>query len=229
MLRRLVRLLQRLWLHFWLRVARMRYCRRIATRLAMWCGPVYFNRHYLADLDPRGFIAPSATLRGFVQLGSNVFIDDGVLIFRDTNGGPVVLGDRVRLQDHVCVQTGEGGSVTIGAETHVQRGCQIEAYLAPIHIGARVSVASRCAFYSFDHGSVHGTPIASQPLQTKGAITIGDDAWLGHGVIVLSGVRIGKGAVVGAGSVVTRDVPDGAIAVGVPARVSKMRSDSAPR
>jgi acetyltransferase-like isoleucine patch superfamily enzyme len=52
-----------------------------------------------------------------------------------------------------------------------------------------------------------------------------DDAWLGYGVIVLDGVRIGKGAVVGAGAVVTHDIPEGAIAVGVPARVVKMRSD----
>ncbi len=62
-----------------------------------------------------------------------------------------------------------------------------------------------------------------QPLQTKGGIFIHDEAWLGYGVIVLSGVQIGKGAVIGAGSVVTRDVPDNAIAVGVPARVVRMR------
>ena len=62
-------------------------------------------------------------------------------------------------------------------------------------------------------------------MQTKGGIVIGDDAWLGVGVIVLDGVKIGKGAVVGAGSVVTRDIPDGAIATGVPARVVKMRRD----
>ena len=53
-----------------------------------------------------------------------------------------------------------------------------------------------------------------------------DYAWLGVGVIVLSGVRIGKGAVVGAGSVVTRDIPDGGVAVGVPARVIKMRDEN---
>ena len=56
---------------------------------------------------------------------------------------------------------------------------------------------------------------------------IEDDAWLGVGVIVLSGVRIGKGAVIGAGAVVSRDVPDGAIAMGVPARVVKMRAELA--
>src|SRR6185503_16680288 len=67
-----------------------------------------------------------------------------------------------------------------------------------------------------------GAPYSVQPLQTKGGITIEDDVWLGHGAIVLSGVRIGKGAVVGAGSVVTRDVPAGAVVAGAPARVIKI-------
>jgi acetyltransferase-like isoleucine patch superfamily enzyme len=66
-------------------------------------------------------------------------------------------------------------------------------------------------------------------LKTKGGIVVGDDVWLGFGVVVLDGVRIGKGAVVGAGSVVTRDIPDNAIAVGVPARVVKMRGDMTPK
>ena len=58
---------------------------------------------------------------------------------------------------------------------------------------------------------------------SKGPIIIEDEVWLGYGVMVLSGVRIGRGAVVGAGSVVTKDVPAGAIAVGVPACVMRMR------
>ena len=48
---------------------------------------------------------------------------------------------------------------------------------------------------------------------------------MGTGVIVLGGVRIGKGAVIGAGAVVTKNIPDGAIAFGVPARVVRMRSE----
>ena len=215
------------WLHFWLRLAGARYCRRIATRLALLCGPVYFQRHYLADLNPHGFIAPGATIHGSVRFGSHIFIEDRVPIYQDSNGGPVVLGDRVRVQEDVCIQTGHGGSISIGAGTRIQRGCQIEAYVAPIHIGSRVGMAPRCAFYSFDHGFVAGSDYATQPLQTKGGITIDDEVWLGHGVIVLSGVRIGKGAVVGAGSVVTRDVPAGAIVVGVPARIVKARDAGA--
>jgi acetyltransferase-like isoleucine patch superfamily enzyme len=87
-----------------------------------------------------------------------------------------------------------------------------------------VSIAPNCAFYPYDHGIAPGKLILKQPLTTKGDIIIEDDVWLGVGVIVLSGVHIGTGAVIGAGSVVTRDIPEGAIAFGAPARVVKMRS-----
>ena len=86
-------------------------------------------------------------------------------------------------------------------------------------------IGPKCAFFCYDHGINAGEPIRKQPLITKGSIIIEDGAWLGYGVIVLSGVRIGKGAVVGAGSVVTSDIPDEGIAGGVPAKIIKMRSN----
>ena len=55
-------------------------------------------------------------------------------------------------------------------------------------------------------------------------ITIGDNCWLGGGVIVCPGVRIGNGAIIGAGSVVTRDIPANSVAVGNPARVTRTLS-----
>jgi len=57
----------------------------------------------------------------------------------------------------------------------------------------------------------------------KFKIVIEDDVWIGHGSIILTPARIGRGAVVAAGSVVTKDVPSYAIVAGVPARVIKMR------
>lgn len=54
-------------------------------------------------------------------------------------------------------------------------------------------------------------------------VTIGNDVWIGTRVIIMGGVKIGNGAVIGAGAIVTKDVPDYAIAVGVPAKVVKYR------
>jgi acetyltransferase-like isoleucine patch superfamily enzyme len=68
-------------------------------------------------------------------------------------------------------------------------------------------------------------PVKSQPL-TKVGISIGDDVWIGCGVTVLDGVKIGDGCVVGAGAVVTRTLPNYSLAVGVPARVIRIRQEA---
>ena len=95
----------------------------------------------------------------------------------------------------------------------------LSAVKGSILIGARVQIAANCAFFPYNHGIDADTRIMDQPITSRGAITLADDAWIGTGVIVLDGVRIGEGAVVGAGSVVTKDVPSHAIAVGNPARI----------
>lgn len=217
-----------IWSFFWMQFAGLGFFGRIATWLATWFVPPYYERRRLAVYHPKGYIAPSATVHhAQLQLGANVFVSDRVMIFQTRDGGPVELGDRVRVYDNTYIQTGQGGSLKIGADTSIQPRCQFSAYKAPIQIGSHVQIAPNCAFYPYDHGIAPGERIGKQPLQTKGGITIEDDVWLGYGVIVLDGVRIGKGAVVGAGAVVTQDVPDGAIAVGVPARVVKLRSSLA--
>ena len=216
---------KKIWTIFWMRFAGFGFLGRIATRLASWFVPRYLGRCQLARLNKRGYISPNATIEhSNLVLGNHVFIGDRVVIYNPGDGGQVDLDDGVRINGDTFIQTGQGGSVKIGGDTHIQPGCHLLAYKASIKIGRDVQVAPRCAFYPYDHGMLPGELIWKQPLTSEGDIKIGDDVWLGYGVIVLSGVYIGNGAVVGAGSVVTHSIPDGAIAVGVPARVIKMRS-----
>jgi acetyltransferase-like isoleucine patch superfamily enzyme len=220
-------LLTEVWIRFWMHFAGLGFFGRLATRLATWFAPPYYDRVPLSWLNPNGYVAPDAIIRfADLRLGRNVFIGQRVVLFQDKNGGSVELGNRVALYADIYLQTGEGGSIKIGTGTTVQPRCQFSAYKGSIQIGCDVQIAPNCAFYPYDHTFAPGELIKKQPLQTKGGIVVGDDAWLGFGVIVLDGVRIGKGAVIGAGSVVTRDIPDGAIAVGVPARVVRMRDDA---
>ena len=197
---------------------------RLAGMAAAAAVPGYFGRHRLALVSRKGFVSPWATISHHaLEMGAHVFVGDRAVIYHDDRGGPVHLGDGVALNDGVRLQTGSGGTISIGAATHVQPDCQFSAYLGSIRIGNRVEIAPRCAFYPYDHGVALGIPIRDQPLVSKGDIVVGDDAWLGYGVVVLSGVTIGDGAVVGAGSVVTESIPANAIAVGVPARVLRQR------
>jgi acetyltransferase-like isoleucine patch superfamily enzyme len=214
------------WTRFWMRYAGLSPFGRISTRLATCFVPPYKSRCYLARLNAKGYIAPSAIINhNAILFCGNIFIGDRVVIYKGDDGGPIKLGKGTHIHNDTYIETGMGGSLTIGEHTHIQPRCHFSAYKAATYIGSGVQIAPNCACYPYHHGINPGEPITQQPLLTKGGIFIDDDAWLGFGVIVLDGVRIGKGAVIGAGSVVTRDVPDGAVAVGVPARVIKMRSD----
>jgi acetyltransferase-like isoleucine patch superfamily enzyme len=219
-----------LWARGWMRLAGVPGIGRLAMGVAAWAMPPYRGRVLLAALHPRGYISPSARLHHrYLQLGPHVFIGDRVLICQvHEDSGPVELGRRVRLHQDVIIETGDGGSLLIGEETNIQPRCQISAYKGTILIGSGVSIAPNCALYPYDHGILPDLPIRKQPVRSRGGIVIGDEAWLGVGVIVLDGVRIGAGAVVGAGSVVMHDVPEGAIAQGVPARVTMLRSELGP-
>jgi len=223
---RLYNALTRRWIRFWMHYAGFTGFGKISAFLAARFAPPHKARVFLARMTPRGYIEPSATIyHSKLRLGTNVFIGDHVIIFENKDGGSVKLGDRVNIFSHTIIETAHGGSLTLEADASIHPRCQINAYLAPIRIGRGTMIAPNCAFYPYDHGIETDMPIRQQPLQTKGGITIGNEAWLGVGVIVLGGVRIGDGAVIGAGSVVTQDVPDGAVALGAPARVVKMKAE----
>ncbi|MCB9155133.1 MAG: acyltransferase [Caldilineae bacterium] len=212
------------WAVIWMRRSSLSRWGRFCMRLAALGQPPYKARRPLARLGRNGYVAPSATVYGnSITLAAGCFIDERVTIFQHSGGGPVTLAERVHLYRGCIVETGPGGSLTIGEDSHIQPRCQFTAFAGSIRIGARVQIAPNCSFYPYDHSFAAGEEIAVQPLHSKGGIMIGDGAWLGVGVTVLDGVTIGEGAVVGAGAVVTESVPANAIAVGVPARVVGFR------
>lgn len=219
----------RRWRRFWLTRSGPQGFGRVAAWLASRHSPPYHQMSYLADISPKGFIAPRARVsHPDLRLGNHVFLGDGVVVYRTSEGGPVELRDQVRLYGDTFVETGLGGCVLIDEGTHIQPGCHLHAFLSEIRIGKKVEIAPRCGFYCYDHGMAPGIPIMDQPLQSKGGISVGDGAWIGHGVTVLQGVSIGAGAVIAAGSVVVRDIPDNAIAAGAPAKVIKFRDGTRP-
>jgi acetyltransferase-like isoleucine patch superfamily enzyme len=90
-----------------------------------------------------------------------------------------------------------------------------------VHIGKKVLIADR-VYISDNLHSYHDieVPIMDQPISFKGNVHIGDNSWIGENVSII-GARIGRHCVVGANSVVTRDIPDFCVAVGAPAKVIK--------
>ena len=123
--------------------------------------------------------------------------------------------------------------VTVGKETYGE--LYVRYFGNPqegLEIGNYCSIGPDCVFLL--GGNHEGNTLSTYPFRTmfhitdyeawtKGKIVLEDDVWLGQGVTVLSGVRVGKGACVAAGAVVTKDVPPYAIVGGVPAKVLRYR------
>jgi acetyltransferase-like isoleucine patch superfamily enzyme len=217
--------LMKRWRVFWLWRAGYGFRGRICSRLAALGVGRYRGQAALAWITPKGYIAHDAEIDVDLRLGSNVFVGERAVILRSGGKGYVELHDAAQICRDCSLEILEGGSITIGEQVGLQRGCVLVSAVQPISIGRRAEIASYCAFFSYDHGVEPGREIFGQPLTSRGPIVIGEDVWIGNGVTVLSGVTIGQGAVVGAGSVVTHDIPQNAIAVGSPARVIKYRDE----
>lgn len=109
--------------------------------------------------------------------------------------------------------------VQIGREVYIADGITIVEELAGddrITLGDRVSLAPRVTLVTSSHPN--RSRIAAFAPVARGPITIEADAWIGAGAVILPNVRIGRGAVVGANSVVTEDVPPLTVVAGLPAR-----------
>lgn len=155
--------------------------------------------------------------------------------------GPVFFGKRLQIQIAKgatvrfgrFVWVGDGskircheGEVEIGAKTVIGQECTVSAYRR-VAIGEQCVIADRAMFIDFDHGIVEvERPIRRQGIYMRD-VEVGSNVWVGYGVCVLRGVRVGDNSVLGTSSVITADVPANAVVAGVPARVLRMRE--APR
>ncbi|NLE75873.1 MAG: acyltransferase [Chloroflexi bacterium] len=198
---------------------------RLCLRLAGWWVGPYKQRRTLAYLTPRPYVSPAAQIYcPGLRLGPHCFIDDGVTIYAHSGGGTVELSQGVHLYRGCILEVGAGAGIVVGENTHIQANCNLKGFGGHLRIGANVQIAPGCAFSPYEHRfDDPEQPIRAQGIRHEGDIVIEDDVWMGVGVRVLDGVRIGRGAVIGAGAVVTKAIPAGAVAAGVPARVLRQR------
>jgi len=201
------------------------------------------ERHMLAGvtfLDPDSTsvdaavqIAPDAVIaRGCILEGESSIGADSVVgpysIVRDST-----IGDRCRVEASVIERSTLEDDVRIGPYSHLRPGAYLErgvemgnfgevknarlraktkmhhfSYIGDAEVGERVNIGAGTITLNYDGAAKHRTEI-------------GDDAFIGSDTLLRAPVKVGKGAATGAGSVVTKDVPDGMLAVGMPARSIK--------
>ncbi|CAB4602939.1 unannotated protein [freshwater metagenome] len=139
----------------------------------------------------------------FISIGEDTLIGEGVSLSAGMVPGQQCLTNPV---------------VTIGDRCLIGRGSGIVGHFS-ISIGNDVWTGHHVYITDQNHGYEDVTRPISQQTQPELPVVIGDGSWLGFGSVVLPGVTIGKHCVIGANAVVTNDIPDHCVAVGVPAKV----------
>jgi acetyltransferase-like isoleucine patch superfamily enzyme len=158
--------------------------------------------------------------RGRLVTDGLAFVGPGVKLEIE-RGARLVLGRWSWVGHGTKIRVHEG-EVRIGAKSVLGQECTISAF-RHVSVGRECIVADRVMLIDFDHGVVD----VERPIRLQGIykrdVRVGHNCWIGYGVCVLRGVTIGDNCVVGTSAVVTKDLPDNAVAAGVPAHVIRMR------
>jgi acetyltransferase-like isoleucine patch superfamily enzyme len=153
---------------------------------------------------------------------TTIFNEQYISIGDDTLIGPGVALSAGMVPGQECISK---VVVSIGDRCLIGRGSGIVGHFS-IEIGNDVWTGHHVYITDQNHGYEDVTRPISQQSQPERPVVIGDGSWLGHGAVVLPGVTIGKHVVIGANSVVTKDIPDFSVAVGSPARVIRQYDET---
>jgi len=170
------------------------------------------------------FLGSGITLRHphKINIGNNVVIDDGCML--DAKGSEnrgITIGDNALISRYTILSC-KNGDIEIGESANIGVFCNISSN-GKLRIGKKVLIGPHCSLFATEHRFERtDIPIQDQGWRSKG-ITVEDNVWIGAGVVVLDGVTIGRDSIIGAGAVVTEDIPEFSIAVGIPARVIRKR------
>lgn len=159
-----------------------------------------------------------------IEIGNNVAINDYAVL--DAYGGDesgISIGDETLISRNAVLNS-KGGFIEIGKRTNLGMMSIVFSRDCRVRVGNDVLISAYCYLMAGGSHAIERTdiPIAYQGAECWG-IEIGDNVWLGAGVKVLDGCRIGRDSVVGTNSFVNTDIPEFAVAAGSPAKVIKMR------
>jgi bifunctional UDP-N-acetylglucosamine pyrophosphorylase / glucosamine-1-phosphate N-acetyltransferase len=179
------------------------------------------------EVGPDTTLLPGVHLMGRTRIGAECRIGPNTII-RDSD-----VAANVQIGASTIEEASVAEGVTIGPYCHLRPGAVIER---DVHLGnyvevkaSRIGARTHVGHFSYIGDATVGSDVNfaagsitanyDEPTQTKNRTEIGDGASVGSGTVLIAPVRIGKGARTAGGSVVTRDVPDGALVMGVPAKV----------
>jgi acetyltransferase-like isoleucine patch superfamily enzyme len=157
-----------------------------------------------------------------IHIGDHVVIDDNCLLDAkgETNRG-ITIADRVFVGRNSILSC-KNGDIELAEGANVGFNCEVFS-ASRVRIGRDVLIAAYAYVIGGDHDFSDPATAVLEQRRISAGITIGDGVWIGAGAKILDGVSVGNRAVIGASAVVREDVPQAAIAVGIPARVVSSR------
>jgi len=147
----------------------------------------------------------------------NLYLDTHILVEPDSS---LSIGDRVTIMDHTRISAKKGGKLSIGNKCNIGRFCIISCW-HNITIEDNVLFSNMIWITDHQHKFDLKSSVDFSNCDKLQPIRIKSGTWIGNKVTIMQGVTIGKNCVIGANSVVTKDIPDGCVAVGAPAKVVK--------
>ncbi|NET66929.1 MAG: acyltransferase [Moorea sp. SIO1G6] len=184
-----------------------------------------YYRKNLGNLGEDCYIGQSVIKNNLSKLfiGNRVIVENNVTLQCNLEDSAIHIGDRSIIRSSAMLISAQG-KIKIGSDCSVNPFCFLYG-AGDLVIGNWVRIATHTVIvtsnYTFDDLD---TPIDLQPSTKKGVI-IEDDVWIGAGVRILDGCRIGKGSVIGAGTVLTKSVEPYSVVVGVPGKVIRKRGE----
>lgn len=179
----------------------------------------YVYRNIFGGIGSKCFI--SKDVRFYIPqkifLGDRVYIGRGSIIDVGCSEGDIRFKDDVQIDRNVIIWGGKK-DIIVEKRVYIGPGSIIYGH-GGVEIGKDSLLGDNVRLISLDHGYKDISKLIRLQGGYQSKIKIGKDIWLGSSVIVLKGVSIGDGAIIGAGTVVTKDIPDYSIAAGVPAKI----------
>lgn len=154
----------------------------------------------------------------FAAIGENVILEAGVMIFHPEH---ITIGNNVYVGHQAILKAYHRNTLTIGDNSWIGQQCFIHA-AGGVSIGSTVGIGPGVRIISSSHAEESDGPILLGDI-VFAAVVVEDDCDIGTGAILLPGVRIGRGSQIGAGAVVSKDIPPFSVAAGVPAKVIRSR------
>lgn len=162
-----------------------------------------------------------------IRIGNNVVIDDQCCLdAKGTDNQGIVIGNGVFIGRNTILSC-KNGDIIVGDEANLGFNCEIFS-ASRVRVGRKILMAAYTYLVGGDHlYDRTDIPVLEQGRTARG-IDVGDGVWLGTHVVVTDGSTVGRDAIIGAGAVVVGEIPEYAIAAGIPARVMRDRRASAP-